>query len=195
MGSSLVGSWFSEGVARNDSLPFLAAVVGATAILVILTRRRAQKSRTRDARLNPRESRPRVRSDVNREVGNLLLDLQAAAREITGQIDTRCRLLEAVIRDADRKIARLEKLSGPSAGPSTSASRLDVTVGDDSEVNAALPDSPGDRRGDSLHERVYTHAEQGLNPVAIARKVGRPTGEVELILSLRPARQAAAKSR
>ena len=43
------------------------------------------------------------------------------------------------------------------------------------------PRAPRDRR----QEEIYTLADYGYEPAEIARRVNRPVGEVELILSLR----------
>jgi hypothetical protein len=40
---------------------------------------------------------------------------------------------------------------------------------------------------DPLHRKVYDLADQGLTPVDIARRIEKPTGQVELILALRRA--------
>jgi hypothetical protein len=187
-------SWFSEVSSQTEALPLLLGVVVVTTILIILTRRRARQSRSDDFRpQRTTEIGSRARSDINHEVGELLIQLQTVAREITGQIDTRYRVLEAVIRDADRKIARLETMSGQGAAADKPATHLDVTVGDDCETYpAAEPSnartSPG---GNASRERIYALADGGASLVDIARQIGRPTGEVELILSLRPVRQAA----
>jgi hypothetical protein len=52
-------------------------------------------------------------------------------------------------------------------------------------LTPVAPPPPSDRT-DPRHERIYALADQGLSPRDIARELGRPTGEIELILALRP---------
>jgi hypothetical protein len=51
-------------------------------------------------------------------------------------------------------------------------------------------EKPGDGTRNSRHGRIFELADGGLTTVEVAREVGQTPGEIELILSLRGARQA-----
>lgn len=102
---------------------------------------------------------------VERQMQNVLVDLSEMARQITAQLDTRAAKLEALIREADEKIAAMK--SPPSAPPP--------------RAEPAAPELPGDPR----HAQVYALADQGRSSNEIAQQLHRPSGEIELILALR----------
>ena len=107
----------------------------------------------------PSQHQQQVRQDVE----SLIVELDELARKINAQIDTRFAKLEAVIRDADRRIATLERLANQAARP------------------RSVPTSANDAQ----HAVVYELADAGKTPIEIARQLGRTPGEVELILNLR----------
>ena len=81
-------------------------------------------------------------------------------------------------------------------GPSSSPCRLagDRQPGRFAEYDA--PPSPasstaaaGNREQRSSHEEIYSLSDYGYPSLEIARRVGRPVGEVELILGLRAQRE------
>jgi hypothetical protein len=114
---------------------------------------------------------------VERDMSNLLVELSAMARQITAQIDTRSAKLELLIREADEKIAALR-----AATPQTAASPYAMTASIPSRAEARAEPV------DSAHAEVYALADQGRSPREIAAQLGRPDGEIELILALRLAR-------
>jgi hypothetical protein len=104
---------------------------------------------------------------VEREMQNVLVELSKMARQITAQLDTRAAKLEALIREADEKIAAMK--SAPA-----------------SPAFAPLIDVPESRPpSDPRHAQVYALADQGRNSMEIAQQLNRPSGEIELILALR----------
>lgn len=114
---------------------------------------------------------------VEHDMSNLLVELSAMARQITAQLDTRSAKLELLIKDADEKIAAL-RAATPQASPSPFA------------MPALIPPKPEMREEpvDSAHSEVYALADQGRSSREIAAQLGRPDGEIELILALRLAR-------
>ncbi len=106
---------------------------------------------------------------VEREMQNVLVELSKMARQITGQLDTRAAKLEALIREADEKIAVMKST------PSSSSPGL-----------APLIDTPETRPpSDPRHAQVYALADEGRSSMEIAQQLNRPSGEIELILALR----------
>jgi hypothetical protein len=160
----------------------LLALFGAmlTAVM-ILTRKRVRASidasppsaRERYAELNQNRQ-------TLRDVEEVMLQLEQVAREVHGQLDTRFAKLEAVIRDADRRIAKLECLAGKTGVKHAVDITLDeVRPGEDEAVPAGAS---------GPHAAVYRLADAGMDHVRIAEETGKTTGEVELILALRRAR-------
>lgn len=128
---------------------------------------------------------------VEREMSNLLVELSEMARQITAQLDTRATKLELLIKEADEKLAALRAATDGTA-PGARPGR--ATAPDDDAVAPALLSAsllpvappPSSDRIDPRHEQIYALADRGLGPRDIARDLGRPTGEIELILALRP---------
>jgi len=125
---------------------------------------------------------------TERQMQNLLVELSEMSRQITAQLDTRSAKLEALIREADAKIAELKSLGGStetaayqslrSAFQPTSSNRV-------SESESRTAASNQSDAQDSHHSDVYALADQGRDAYEIAAQLGRPRGEVELILALR----------
>jgi hypothetical protein len=118
---------------------------------------------------------------IEREMGNLLVELEQMARTMNAQLDTRAAKLEALIAEADGKIALLNQKRGG----------LDVTVNDaplpklrlaNPELEEPNIEIAGD---DGKHAEIYRLSDDGLGAFEIAKKLGRPAGEIELILALR----------
>ncbi|HEY7089101.1 MAG TPA: hypothetical protein VH518_13485 [Tepidisphaeraceae bacterium] len=109
---------------------------------------------------------------TERQMQNLLVELSEMARQISAQLDTRAAKLELLIQQAEEKIAALKQAMGQtdSAPPPPL-------------ISSPLPalDEPPDPR----HADVYALADEGRDVGQIASELGRPRGEVELILALR----------
>jgi hypothetical protein len=119
----------------------------------------------------PRLSLTRERG-VEREMQNLLVDLTQMAQKISAQLDTRSAKLEALIKEADEKIAKLSSIKP------TSNLRLVETR----QIEAETMET------DARYLEIYTMADHGAAVRDIAQKLSKPAGEVELILALRPNR-------
>lgn len=111
--------------------------------------------------------------EVERQLTDLVVELEQMARQMTGQLDTRAAKLESLIREADAKIAMLRELGSP-------ASRCPPAG-----IVCDAPDLP-----DPRHAEVYELADQGRSARQIAQQLERPYGEVELILALRGSQNA-----
>ena len=109
---------------------------------------------------------------VERDMNNLLVELSEMARQITAQLDTRAAKLQLLIAEADQRLERLNACGGPAA----------ATERPPSHRHADVPAPPP---VDPRHVEVYVLADQGRTAGEIAGKLGRPSGEIELILALR----------
>lgn len=119
---------------------------------------------------------------VERDMSNLLVELSEMARQMTAQLDTRAAKLELLIKEADDRIATLKRAAaGITTVPSDERTELLATFSElPAEETPSAPSPP-----DPRNLEVYDLADQGLTIQEIAHELGRPTGEVELILALR----------
>lgn len=119
---------------------------------------------------------------LERDMQNLLVELHDMARQMSAQVETRVAKLELLLEEADAKIARLE-------------GRVDRPVPEEMPRAVATDRPPmrlasNDEAADRYAE-LYALADQGLDARAIASRMQRPAGEIELILALRPRVRAA----
>jgi len=152
----------------------------ATIVYVAFIRPLGKKKKDKDPLARP-PGLARQRS-VERDMSNLLVELSEMARQMTGQLDTRAARLEALLREADEKIATLRSLQpggGPPHGVLVEAKLLEadaVPMRTAEDASVAV---------DPRHAEVYDLADEGQSAQEIARQTGRPRGEIELILALR----------
>jgi hypothetical protein len=120
---------------------------------------------------------------VEKQMTELLVELEQMARQMTAQLETRASKLDALIREADEKISHLQRLnaSGISA-PQPSHPPLQLT---NQMGSCDLPLFPPPPALEARHAQIYELSDQGFSPRVIAQKLGRPHGEIELILALR----------
>lgn len=112
---------------------------------------------------------------VERQMQSLLVELSEMSRQISGQLDTRAAKLEILIKEADEKIAAMKPAGAAAPPPATAEFAIPP------ETPSIKPTEPLDPR----HAMVYALADQGRTAHEIANEIGRPSGEVELILALR----------
>jgi len=117
-----------------------------------------------------RQSSPSLAAqrETEKQMTELLVELEQMARKMTAQLDTRTTKLELLIREADQKIALLRIANGGA---------VHHLPADDPIPEPGMPDP--------RHADVYDLANQGQSARQIAQKLGRPYGEIELILALR----------
>jgi len=155
---------------------WIAPIIAFGAVVFVLYRSRKQLRKDPLARAPTTNSLAQQRS-VERQMQNLLVELSEMARQVTAGLDTRAAKLDALIREADEKIAALTALER-----SISASPSAVSV----PPSAPAAPPPCAYEPDPRHVEVYTLADQGQSPSQIAGQLHRPNGEIELILALRP---------
>jgi len=150
-------------------------------IIMISTRNRTRRSmQTPRHAARERYEAASKQSSSLRDVEDVMLELDKLAREVNGRLDIRFAKLEALIRDADERLATYERLTkSPTADEATE--HLDITLG------AAQPDAPDPppKMQDSPHAEVYRLADAGMTSIQIAEETGKTIGEIDLILTLR----------
>jgi hypothetical protein len=167
--------------------------IGAALFLVVYFVIRPMGKRKKDpldAMGTPGRSMASQRS-VEREMSNLLVELSEMARQVTAQLDTRATKLELLMKEADEKIETLRALQG-SAPPPRAQTPVSPAIRQSIAEHEALmqpldapPPPPPEPAIDPRHAEIYAMADQGRTPVDIASRLGRPSGEIELILALR----------
>jgi len=135
------------------------------------------------------------------ELAQWEVGMHETARQLSAQLDAKLSLLQSLIVEADRAAARLEDAldrAFPSLPPGSQAESLrpvaeharDIRYELDKAAKESNPlslDADLPRTDDRAHRReeIYRLADYGFAVDEIARRIGSPVGEVELILSLR----------
>jgi hypothetical protein len=170
---------------KDDSTQWVVLCVGVLATLYLVMRGRAKRQK------DPLERRPSMgisqQRQIERDMGQLMVEMLDTARQMTAQLDTRAARIEVLMKEADAKLAALKAAT---VGPATIAVEQPILAAPPAAVPEARPraaksdnlELPPDPR----HADVYRMADQGNSPNEIARQLNRPHGEVELILALRP---------
>lgn len=165
-----IGPLLSGFFSAQSLVPLVLAII---AVYLLLRRRPRRYDQAKRASPQREPPPPAPRQELRRDLDELLVELQETSRRISAEVDMRFAKLEAVIRDADRRIAVLNRLERQLA-----------------EKTGETPAEPADP--DARHAVVYELADAGFSPIEIARDLGKTPGEVELILNLRKRREAAA---
>jgi len=168
---------------QSGSGPLIVLLMLAAVLAWVLFRTYRGVARHRGNATSGRPSRPRADDSVHHldlppEGHRWEVQMHETARDLSAQLDSKMSALQALIADADRAAARLEAASG---GQSPEIFEPDRTQTD------ALPPS-GDSRDAGPSPRqaeVCALADHGFDAAEIADRIGRPIGEVELILGLR----------
>lgn len=189
----IVGEAWPAAVNLPDwAMPALATTGILLGLWIILNQLRAD----RRARQPQRPGTPTAHSadaaplwEVMRDAEELINRLAARADAQAQQLETlinRAALGEQRLTEVLRAAARLEAARDaaratppapvkPEAAPARPVAELKPVI---REPARAVPD-------DSPHAEVYAMADCGLTPGEIAKRLGAPKGEIELILSLR----------
>lgn len=122
---------------------------------------------------------------VERQMQNLLVELSEMARQITAQIDTRAAKLEQLMREADGKIAELKAATERGEPSNAASAALQSLMAASTAYQGNASSGSALEETDPRHAEIYALADQGRDAYEIAAQLGRPRGEVELILALR----------
>ncbi|MGE3166359.1 MAG: hypothetical protein AB7O52_15745 [Planctomycetota bacterium] len=124
------------------------------------------------------------------DLQQVLLQIHDVAREIEARLDTRIRFAKRLIEEAESKLdelaARLAEVRVDEAVPVRRAAPVAAVAAYKANelltVEATGPTSRPEPLSDTA--RVAQLAGEGMSAISIARELGRPIGEVELMLSL-----------
>ncbi len=166
----------------------------------------------------PKPREPGLPLDAPDDLSRWEVRMHETARDLSGQLDSKMGALEQMIREADRAAARLEaalEAASPPAGPAPAADATSRPTTESPDTLDPLPPRPANQaealkkpaggspragadRSDqeanrptpapNRYDEIYLLADYGFDAAEIARRVGSPVGEVELILGLRQKR-------
>jgi hypothetical protein len=174
-----------------DNSTWFAMAIALVATVYILGKSRRMK---KDPLSNPPAklgvSQQRA---VERDMQNLLVELSEMSRQIGAHLDTRSKKLELLIDEADRKIAQLTSLGAAPNSPGPAPTGMRFGPASEGAANdGGGPSRAADARPepenvpDPRHVEIYNLASGGMTAFQIADRLGRPKGEIDLILALRP---------
>jgi hypothetical protein len=171
---------------KLDIQTWAALIVAILATAYLFLRAKAKARKDPLARQSTQPSLAQQRA-VERQMSNLLVELSEMARAVSAGLDTRAAKLQVLIDEADQRIAALKALGVAQQahpGPEAPHALLAPTMRIVSDAPRELP------AADPHHDQVYQLADLGKSPHEIAVMMGKPRGEIELILALRPRRAA-----
>ncbi len=137
----------------------------------------------------PRAPRNGAASAVAKDIQELTAELEQLTHRLSSDIDQRATRLEALLRDADQRIAELRRLHDETPAPLANARPTSSNATNPTDANAhsaPISATPASEIGDDpLSRSVYALADAGHNSIEIARRLKEHVGKVELILALR----------
>jgi hypothetical protein len=144
--------------------PQTAIYAGLALIVGSFLMSRLARARARTNVPDPRRRLEELREQkgIEDDLQELVLEIQELTRKNIAILDTKIRILQQLIVDAD---ARIQALRGE------------------------LPSAGGKPQKTALHQKVYEMADRGLDAHLIGRELGMERGEVDLILGLRNVKQ------
>jgi len=180
----------AEG-ANEPISPLLSAIfmgIAAFALFTVLIRIfRRGAARRQAGSADPAERLAELREEADaRRAGAsdaVTAETVDTVTQLIAQLDARAVRLEVLVDRAEAAIDRLAAadLPTPAAGPDPVAARP-APAPDAAQPESHPVTSPAEN---PVHRRIYELADAGRGPIDIAREVGQPTGQVELILALR----------
>jgi len=196
---------------------FLLGLGLVIAILMLRSRRYFRQVSRHQASPTPPppKRKPTHPPGAPREYEQWEVAMHELARDLSSQLDSKIRVLELLIREANQAAGRLEtavKRAGgeasraapqlssqpsmqPSVQPSPPRESVAARQADPPQRPATQSKSAGRPplslkvAGNPRFERIYALADAGLSTATIANQIGGQVGEVELILSLRGTQQ------
>lgn len=153
-------------------LPVLGLALIVTGLMMSLRKRRQAAARPTAIEQLERSRQTRA---MQGDLEELMVEIERLTRRFAAQLDAKTQQLESLMREADQRIATLQRLR--EVGPDEHAvapSPFDAAPG-------GAPDAA------PLARRVGELADRGLSPVEIARELDEHVGKIELVLALRKA--------
>jgi hypothetical protein len=166
----------ADAAPKGAQAPILSTALlafGAVVMMLMIFRMLKGTTRARHSRDHlhetPRETIDRHRAQAisaREPLNTMMAEADELAHRLAKLLDNKAARIEALIADADRRIAALERGAGVAAEAGADGPRMRISA-------------------DSVEDRVFALSDEGCDSMQIARRVGRSVGEVDLILALR----------
>ncbi len=206
---------FADGIGGITTPQIIFLFGLSLVIMILLVRSRRHFRRVTQLQVPaPPAAQPKKTTQLagrTREHEQWEVAMHDLARDLSGQLDSKIRVLELLIREANQVATRLESaVKRADSGRMTRLPPREEVFGGDRSLSIPLdkpaaPESPKPaavpatavpkekvRRAAPLgvannprFERIYALADAGLSSTTIATQIGGQVGEVELVLSLR----------
>jgi hypothetical protein len=179
------GIWACGSLAVVDApvwlkmLPWLGLALILTSLVLIVRRVRRVAGQPMPTAHELVEQSRQVRG-VRADLERIMVEIEQMAKRMGAQLDAKALRLEQLLAQAEAKIRRLD--AGASAGP---AAEGDSGTAADPPATVAGANAP---EHDPFARSVYALADQGLDSLQIAQRLGEHAGKVELVLALRSVR-------
>lgn len=160
----------------------LIMVVAAIGFLGLFARWRKSRAPAvpTSRELRERDEEPNKYRDA---ADRAIVELLETSRSLNAQVDTKIRVLNRLVKDAEENIARLETLLAEAVALAEGEKTLPKPAAVDPAPPPAPPPEPeGPRFLSELHERIYRLRREGRNVAEIAKATNLSTTEVEFIV-------------
>jgi DNA-binding NarL/FixJ family response regulator len=168
----------------EDPTAYIAMLLGGMVLIYLGVLRPMMRKRKDPLEQPPRAAglgQPRA---LEREMQHVLVEYEQMIRNMTAGLDTRAAKLELLISEADEKLAAL-RAANAGSGTTLRMTPVEVVSASAAAEDVMAPPREAPSVPDPRHAEVYALADEGLSPREVARRLGRPNGEIELILALR----------
>ncbi len=167
------------------AIPFLGVLLITMGMLMGIRKRRRRAA----GRTTPREQIQELsqKQAVRGDLEALMVEIEQLGKRFGAQLDAKAVQMEHLIDEADARIAELKELEragqdAPQAQP-PQGSPLKAQTLRAPQSPTPSPETPSP--DDALKRSVCDLADQGHDPVEIARRLDEHVGKIELILALR----------
>lgn len=165
-------------------------LLGILMVTLSLLMRLRKRQKGAGQRLTAREELERARQSrgLRGDMEELMVEVEQLAKRLGAQLDAKSIQIERLVREADEKIAHLQRLQDE-----TTVSKAAVRVSPQMNSRPPHPESTPTTAPttssveDLLTKSIYELADAGTDPVEIAKNLDEHVGKVELILALRNA--------
>jgi hypothetical protein len=129
--------------------------------------------------------RPAAPLQAREQMDSLVVKLDDLGRELYAKLDTKIRILDRLLQEAEEKIKKLQAMNAaagvaPEPKARQAESKQEKPAG---ATKSAASNPPGQEN--SKYAGVYVLADAGHDVISIARQTGLQPGEIELLLELR----------
>lgn len=176
--------WAAEAAAEGGGGGYwqLAMILAAIGFLGLFSRwRKSRVTPVQSSReFRDRDETPnRYRDAADRAIVELL----ETSQTLNAQVDTKIRILNRLVKEAENNCARLEKLLA-AANDLHEGSQPDRLAAAGARSPAEKPAPAGPKFLSELHERIYRMKEEGRSAAEIAKATNLSTTEVEFVVKL-----------